>query len=350
MPSKVARTSQRLLNSAWIKPFGLLILTVVLWDVVKAFWTEGDELLIAAVPTTLATLGGFFLFTLFSIPIAMLIAGSRTIESYVCPATHVALRHTISLLDTLEGTDGLEGGLAHAGLQLFKIKIGGNVEADIARLRNIHDLLSRRVPDYHATLDAKEQYDAEFLAALQLAMSQGALKPSRNHLLYVEQPFDRSATFTAPLSGRPEALPFITGEADADYDAFPRAVRLGYRGVSSKTCKGFYKSFLNAARGRPGPGQTWPVLHVRTGPHVSGQAWHSAGQGPHRRLGTDPRQAQRPPSCGGLRSCIRGGGGLLRGRTSQPLSAAWRPHQPGFRRRMARHLVPACCPRFRQRS
>ena len=32
MTSKLARASQNLLNSAWIKPFGLLVLTVVLWD------------------------------------------------------------------------------------------------------------------------------------------------------------------------------------------------------------------------------------------------------------------------------------------------------------------------------
>ena len=103
MTSKLARASQNLLNSAWIKPFGLLVLTVVLWDlavrifaippylvpppkdVAVAFWNEGGMLLREAVPTTTATLGGFILSALFGIPIAMLIAGSRTVESYVYP-------------------------------------------------------------------------------------------------------------------------------------------------------------------------------------------------------------------------------------------------------------------------
>jgi len=103
MTSKLARAGQNLLNSAWIKPFGLLVLTVVLWDltvrifaipaylipppkdVAVAFWNEGDKLLIEAIPTTMATLGGFFLTAAFGIPIAMLIAGSRTVESYVYP-------------------------------------------------------------------------------------------------------------------------------------------------------------------------------------------------------------------------------------------------------------------------
>jgi hypothetical protein len=40
----------------------------------------------------------------------------------------------------------------------------------------------------------------------------------------------------------------IIDESDADLDAFVEARAVGYRGVSSKTCKGFYKSLLNAAR------------------------------------------------------------------------------------------------------
>ena len=40
----------------------------------------------------------------------------------------------------------------------------------------------------------------------------------------------------------------IIDESDADLDVFPRARALGYAGVSSKTCKGLYKSMINAAR------------------------------------------------------------------------------------------------------
>jgi hypothetical protein len=42
--------------------------------------------------------------------------------------------------------------------------------------------------------------------------------------------------------------PVIIDESDDSLDAFPRAKALGYRGVSSKTCKGIYKSLTNAAR------------------------------------------------------------------------------------------------------
>ena len=41
---------------------------------------------------------------------------------------------------------------------------------------------------------------------------------------------------------------FIIDEADDSYDAFPAARALGYRGVSSKSCKGIYKSIINSTR------------------------------------------------------------------------------------------------------
>jgi NitT/TauT family transport system permease protein len=91
------------LSAAWIRPFFLLVFIVVAWDlairlfqippyqipapidVVKELWQDWPELLSQSWPTTYATLGGFLLSAAFGIPIAMLIAGSRTIESYVYP-------------------------------------------------------------------------------------------------------------------------------------------------------------------------------------------------------------------------------------------------------------------------
>jgi hypothetical protein len=51
-----------------------------------------------------------------------------------------------------------------------------------------------------------------------------------------------------PLGAIGERFAFIIDEADAHYDAFEHAQRLGYRGVSSKSCKGLYKALLNGAR------------------------------------------------------------------------------------------------------
>lgn len=94
---------RRFADSAWLRPFGLLVLTILLWeaavrifqippylvpkpyDVAHAFWTEGRMLLSEAVPTTIATVSGFLLSALFGIPTAMLIAGSKRVEAYVYP-------------------------------------------------------------------------------------------------------------------------------------------------------------------------------------------------------------------------------------------------------------------------
>lgn len=103
MPRHGLGTLSRALNSGWFRPVLFLVLLVVLWDVAiralhiapylvpkpwdvaVALSQDWRELLQAAVPTTLATLGGFALSVAFGIPVAMLIAGSRTVESYVYP-------------------------------------------------------------------------------------------------------------------------------------------------------------------------------------------------------------------------------------------------------------------------
>jgi hypothetical protein len=57
----------------------------------------------------------------------------------------------------------------------------------------------------------------------------------------------RDITRQSPL-GALARRDFIVDEADDSYDAFPVARALGYRGISSKSCKGIYKSVINATR------------------------------------------------------------------------------------------------------
>ena len=166
------------------------------------------------------------------------------------PAQNIAIRHTVGLLDDLDGPDGLAEDIQRATLRYFKVKIGGDVAADLDRLRSVTALLAVEAPDFRATLDANEQYNAARFADLLEGLTDSALRPLRQALFYIEQPFDRRTTFDAPLAAEFLAHPLIIDEADGDYGAFPRAASLGYRGVSSKSCKGVYKSLLNAARAR----------------------------------------------------------------------------------------------------
>jgi ABC-type proline/glycine betaine transport system permease subunit len=94
---------QRVLLSAWVRPVLLVALLLVAWDlairlfrippylipspwsVVQQLFNEWPRLLKESIPTTYATLGGFALSIAFGIPMALMIAYSRTIESFVYP-------------------------------------------------------------------------------------------------------------------------------------------------------------------------------------------------------------------------------------------------------------------------
>jgi hypothetical protein len=161
----------------------------------------------------------------------------------------VAIRHTVGLDDTIEGKGGVADIRENAGAHYFKLKLNGDPEHDAARLARIGKELATRRHDYRVTLDANEQYaDLAALSALVDRLdSDRALAPIAEKLLYIEQPMPRDLLKGSPL-GALARRDFIIDEADDCYDAFPAARALGYRGISSKSCKGIYKSVVNATR------------------------------------------------------------------------------------------------------
>ncbi|TPQ36009.1 hypothetical protein C2U70_13665 [Bradyrhizobium guangdongense] len=165
------------------------------------------------------------------------------------PLARVAVRHTVGLDDTVEGEGGVADARENAGARYFKLKLSGDPQADGARLARIGSELGKLAHDFKVTLDANEQYaDLAALRALVDRLDRdAALRPIATRLLYIEQPMPRDVTRQAPL-GSLAARGFIVDEADDSYDAFPAARALGYRGISSKSCKGLYKSIVNATR------------------------------------------------------------------------------------------------------
>jgi hypothetical protein len=161
----------------------------------------------------------------------------------------VAIRHTIGLDDRIEGEGGVADAKENAGARYFKLKLNGDPEHDAARLIRIGNELASLPYEYKVTLDANEQYaDLAALGALVDRLDRdAALKPIAANLLYIEQPMPRDITRQSPLGGLADCN-FIIDEADDSYDAFPVARALGYRGISSKSCKGIYKSIVNATR------------------------------------------------------------------------------------------------------
>jgi len=177
------------------------------------------------------------------------------------PATSIEARHTVGMVDAITAADltervndGLpetfEEVVAAYGHRYFKLKVGGNLEADIARLETIAAVLDRGTAPYSASLDGNEQYpDAAALVEL-LSRMQANPKLARMlaSILFVEQPINRKNALEADFRATPLGLPVIIDESDGTLDTFVEARARGYDGVSSKTCKGLYKSVLNAAR------------------------------------------------------------------------------------------------------
>ncbi len=175
------------------------------------------------------------------------------------PAETVAARHTVGLVDVISGHPGqandglpesLEEVVAAYGHRYFKLKVGGDPPADLERLTEIAAVLSRIEAPYFVSLDGNEQYnDAAALGELWQRMEKtAALRRLVSGIMFIEQPITRVHALVNDVSALARTRPVIIDESDDGFEAFPRAKERGYSGVSSKCCKGLYKSIVNAAR------------------------------------------------------------------------------------------------------
>lgn len=177
------------------------------------------------------------------------------------PAARIDARHTVGLVDPITRADQTErvgDGLpetldevvATYGHRWFKLKVAGNVASDLDRLTRIASVLDRIHGGYQASLDGNEQYDSvDGVAELWDRMrAEPTLQRLCDSVVFIEQPIKRQAALARDVSALSARKPVIIDESDDSLDAFVRARELGYRGVSSKTCKGLYKSLINRAR------------------------------------------------------------------------------------------------------
>ncbi|MBY5349944.1 mandelate racemase [Rhizobium leguminosarum] len=180
------------------------------------------------------------------------------------PAGSISARHTIGLVDPITEGDvvhpvddglpeSLEAVIARYANRWFKIKLSGAIDADIDRLARIAAVLER-VPDYQVTVDGNEQFRAaeELSALLARIDATPRLARLRAAIAFIEQPFSREITMNTPLRELAARLPFLIDESDDGDDTFAHARALGYTGVSSKTCKGIYRSLMKAIRLKTG--------------------------------------------------------------------------------------------------
>ncbi|MBA2397972.1 MAG: mandelate racemase [Bradyrhizobium sp.] len=199
------------------------------------------------------------------------------------PAASIAARHTVGLVDVIGGHPGqvgdglpesLEEVVAAYGYRYFKLKVGGNLDADLARLIEIAAVLDRASERYFVSLDGNEQYN-DIAALLQLwRRMQDAPQLQRlvASILFIEQPITRAHALDSDVSALSSVKPVIIDESDDELGVFPRARSLGYTGVSSKCCKGLYKSILNAARCAHWNAEAGAPRYFMTGEDLTTQA------------------------------------------------------------------------------
>ena len=120
-------------------------------------------------------------------------------------------------------------------------RIRGLVEADPVVLVEIAGAISTegRVPPEAITRVAQDH---------SVRLADADKTRLREATLYLEQPLPRAVALDTDVRALARDMPLIIDESDATIDAFPLARTRGYAGCSSKSCKGIYKSLLNAAR------------------------------------------------------------------------------------------------------
>jgi hypothetical protein len=203
------------------------------------------------------------------------------------PQKSIDMRHTVGMVDPLTAADRppservndglpetLEEVVSYYGGRYYKLKVGGDIAADLDRLGRIAAVLDAAAGDYRCTLDGNEQYDdVEGIVELWRKVEETPqLVRLARSTLFIEQPIKRAVALSRSVEPLARRRPVIIDESDGELSAFPRALKLGYAGVSSKNCKGFYKSILNAARvARLGAGHFMSAEDLTTWPGVSVQ-------------------------------------------------------------------------------
>ena len=175
------------------------------------------------------------------------------------PAQQVWLRHTVGLADRLTPADAgadpadglpatLQDALHHYGLRYFKLKLCGRIDEDLDRLARIGAVLAQ-APDWQVTLDGNETFaSAEALGEFWAALSRSpAAQPLLQRTLLLEQPLPRHLALDASIASLGIQVPVILDESDDRPEVLDQGLALGYRGISTKACKGIYRSLRSAS-------------------------------------------------------------------------------------------------------
>ena len=182
------------------------------------------------------------------------------------PMAKVQARHTVGLGDPLDSNqidadDRIDDTLPQSldqciqayGLRHFKIKINGDIEWDLDRLKNVAKCIEQYADsDFAFSLDGNEQFQSvtAFRDHWNILHAEPELETFFDHLLFIEQPLHRDVALNESLNSEfhqwPERPAVIIDESDATLESLPQALAIGYVGTSHKNCKGIFKGIANA--------------------------------------------------------------------------------------------------------
>lgn len=179
------------------------------------------------------------------------------------PLPKIQVRHTVGLSDPIdegEARTAVGDGLPETLTQVvrdyrarwYKIKLSGDGDATLDRLRRIAEVLDADAGDYEVTLDGNEQFhDMEHVVELTRKI---AARPWLRNLwertAWIEQPVERGSSLRGEVSAALKKIPktVIIDESDDNDQAVDRALELGYGGISAKNCKGVFRTLHSFRR------------------------------------------------------------------------------------------------------
>ena len=180
------------------------------------------------------------------------------------PLASIRARHTVGLTDPLREADigekdrlsdglpqSLEACIAAYGLSHFKIKVCADPDRDLARLRGVSRIVEAAgLSDSAYSLDGNEQFTScrQFREFWGTVCDDPNLRSLVRRVMFIEQPFHRNLALSdemADLKNWNDVPPIIIDESDGTIESLPRALELGYAGVSHKNCKGIIRGIVN---------------------------------------------------------------------------------------------------------
>jgi hypothetical protein len=186
------------------------------------------------------------------------------------PLRSIIARHTVGLVDSLTRdeippADRVDDGLPQSlddciryyGLRHFKLKIAGDVDKDLARLKRIFAVIRDHVAtaDWGFTLDGNENYTqiGPFRQLWESLRSDDTMQEPLHRLIFIEQPLHRDVALSAEVKSEladwkraGDRPPIIIDESDGHPGALQQALDCGYAGTSHKNCKGIIKGIASA--------------------------------------------------------------------------------------------------------